>query len=65
MSSTFFLIVCINLITELMVSPTSPLSQFPKNMDCQIVGNGDSVVTYQLTTTFENESSTDASQYGI
>lgn len=48
-----------------MVSPTSSLSQFPENVDCQIVDNGDSVVTYQLTATLENESSTDASQYGI
>ena len=63
MSSTLFLILCINLMSELMVSHTSSLSQFPGNIDCQIVGNTEDAVTYQLTINFENQSSTDASSW--
>ena len=35
-----------------MASSTLSLSQFPGNMDCQIVGNTDSAVNYQLTIAF-------------
>ena len=61
MSFTLFHII--KLISELMVSSTSSFSQFPGSMDCQVVGNTDFAVTYQLTINFENESSTNASQW--
>ena len=42
-----------------MASSTLSLSQIPGNMDCQIVGNTDYVVNYQLTIAFENTSGAD------
>ena len=48
-----------------MASSTLSLSQFPGNMDCQIVGNTDSVVNYQLTIAFGNASSADTSKWNL
>ena len=48
-----------------MASSTLSLSQFPGNMDCQIVGNTDSVVNYQLTIAFGNASSANTSKRNL
>ena len=48
-----------------MASSTLSLSQIPGNMDCQIVGNTDSVVNYQLTIAFGNASSADTSKWNL
>ena len=65
MSSSFFFTFCTILITELIASSISSLSQFPGNMDCQIVGNTDSVVNYQLTITLENDTSAETSRWNL
>ena len=61
MSSTFFLTFCIILIAELMVS----LSRLPGNMDCLKVDNTGSVVNYQLSITFGNESTVEVIQWHL